>query len=115
MITYLHNIIARDEQCKNNSDPTIDFAHQGPAFPVWHRHFLLLLERQMQRVLGKPDFALPYWSWDNLEMDMFTEEYLGSPATAFSTTQIVKSYNFNSTVWPTVCDGNFEKSEYILC
>lgn len=38
-------------------------AHSGPAFLPWHRWFLLLLEFQFQRVLGKPDFALAYWDW----------------------------------------------------
>ncbi len=38
-------------------------AHSGPAFLPWHRWFLLLLEFQFQRVLGNPDFALPYWDW----------------------------------------------------
>lgn len=38
-------------------------AHSGPSFLPWHRWFLLLLEWQFQRVLGDPDFGLPYWSW----------------------------------------------------
>lgn len=38
-------------------------AHSGPSFLPWHRWYLLFLEFQFQRVLGKPDFALPYWDW----------------------------------------------------
>lgn len=38
-------------------------AHSGPAFLPWHRWYLLLLEMQFQRVLGDPDFGLPYWNW----------------------------------------------------
>jgi tyrosinase len=38
-------------------------AHSGPAFLPWHRWFLLLLEFQFQRVLGDPDFGIPYWDW----------------------------------------------------
>jgi tyrosinase len=37
--------------------------HQGPVFCVWHRWMLLLLEANMARILGQPDFALPYWDW----------------------------------------------------
>ncbi len=38
-------------------------AHSGPGFLPWHRWFLLLLESQFQRVLGDPDFGIPYWDW----------------------------------------------------
>ncbi len=40
-------------------------AHMGPVFLPWHRWYLLVLEAQMQRVLGvtRDDFGLPYWDW----------------------------------------------------
>ena len=38
-------------------------AHRGPVFLPWHRFMLLLLELQLQRVLGDDDFGLPYWDW----------------------------------------------------
>lgn len=38
-------------------------AHRGAVFLPWHRWMLLLLELHMQRVLGDPDFGLPYWDW----------------------------------------------------
>lgn len=38
-------------------------AHRGPVFLPWHRWFMLELEGQMQRVLGDPNFGLPYWDW----------------------------------------------------
>lgn len=38
-------------------------AHTGPVFLPWHRMFLNRLEQEIQRVLGKPDFGLPYWDW----------------------------------------------------
>jgi tyrosinase len=38
-------------------------AHRGPVFLPWHRFMLVLLELQLQRVLGDPDFGLPYWDW----------------------------------------------------
>jgi tyrosinase len=38
-------------------------AHSGPVFLPWHRLMLLLFELQLQRVLGDPDFGLPYWDW----------------------------------------------------
>jgi tyrosinase len=38
-------------------------AHSGPAFLPWHRWMLLLLEANLQRVLGAPEVGLPYWDW----------------------------------------------------
>lgn len=38
-------------------------AHSGPAFLPWHRLMLLLLELQLQRVLGDDEVGLPYWDW----------------------------------------------------
>lgn len=38
-------------------------AHSGPVFLPWHRLMLLLLELQLQRVLGNDEVGLPYWDW----------------------------------------------------
>lgn len=38
-------------------------AHRGPVFLPWHRFMLIFLEAQLQRVLSKRDFGLPYWDW----------------------------------------------------
>jgi len=40
-------------------------AHRGPAFLPWHREFLRQFEADLQRVLGNPDFGLPYWDWEH--------------------------------------------------
>ena len=38
-------------------------AHRAPVFLPWHRWMMILLEGHMQRVIGNPDFGLPYWDW----------------------------------------------------
>jgi tyrosinase len=38
-------------------------AHMGPVFLPWHRYMLIQLEANLQRVLGNPNFGLPYWNW----------------------------------------------------
>src|SRR5258707_1199060 len=38
-------------------------AHAGPVFLPWHRYKMIVLEQQLQRVLGDPNFGLPYWNW----------------------------------------------------
>ena len=37
-------------------------AHMGPNFLPWHRHFLLLFERALEKAAGEP-VAIPYWDW----------------------------------------------------
>ena len=46
-----------------NEGPPRNAAHSGPAFLPWHRLFLILLERHLQRVLDDATFGLPYWDW----------------------------------------------------
>ncbi|MGH2731830.1 MAG: tyrosinase family protein, partial [Actinomycetota bacterium] len=53
-------------------------AHRGPVFLPWHRHMLILLEYQLQRVLGDDDFGLPYWDWA-ADGDLTRPQQLASP------------------------------------
>ena len=53
MFTFLHAYVAREnhKKCKAvNNNITVDFAHEGPVFPVWHRRYLLILEKEYQRI-----------------------------------------------------------------
>ncbi|MFJ2580473.1 tyrosinase family protein [Kitasatospora aureofaciens] len=59
-------------------------AHRGPIFLPWHRVMLGFLEQNLQRVLNKPGFALPYWDWSAdgdlgspTNAQIFTPAYLG--------------------------------------
>jgi tyrosinase len=54
-------------------------AHRGPVFLPWHRFMLILLEEQLQRVLGNPDFGLPYWSWtgDDENSPVWADDCMG--------------------------------------
>lgn len=38
-------------------------AHRGSIFLPWHRVMLMLLEANLQRVLGDATFGIPYWDW----------------------------------------------------
>jgi tyrosinase len=39
--------------------------HKNYFFPSWHRIYLHFFERIVRKASGDPDFALPYWSYDD--------------------------------------------------
>ncbi len=39
--------------------------HSSWRFMAWHRLQLVWFERQVARISGKADFALPFWDWDD--------------------------------------------------
>ena len=110
--TYMHSYAARSDAlvCKKQADDniTIDFAHAGPVFPVWHRHYLLIVESQFQRIMGNGSFGLPYWQWEENDMSMFMEEYYGTPSHGYSPHDSlavnVSGSKLNPNTWNTVCD-----------
>jgi tyrosinase len=53
-------------------------AHRGPVFCPWHRVMLMVLERNLQRVLADPAFGLPYWDW-GADGDRSQAQQLASP------------------------------------
>ena len=107
---YLHNNVARDEKCIDvNMEVNIDFGHAGPAFPVWHRHYLLIVERQFQRVLEDDSFGLPYWEWQEDDRSPFTEEYYGVPSNGYGPAENVTGDVINPDNWHTVCDLNYRE------
>ena len=78
---YLHDYVARDgaRACRTTVDmgTIIDFAHSGPVFPVWHRRYILTVEKEFQRITGNSSFGFPYWQWEQNDTSPFTEEYYG--------------------------------------
>lgn len=59
----LWHLVAMMTQTPPNTPTSRNAAHSGPAFLPWHRMYLGRLEAEIADVLGKPDFALPYWNW----------------------------------------------------
>ena len=46
-----------------DTDHFVDYAHEGPGFPTWHRQLILWLEREIQVQIHDHTFRLPYWDW----------------------------------------------------
>ncbi|XP_032869042.1 tyrosinase-like [Amblyraja radiata] len=89
------------------------FAHRGPAFPCWHRAYLLFFEREMRNLTGDPDFFVPYWSW------------AGQPACDVCVDTIFGSSNASGLLnqasrfqqWPTFCleESSHELDFELVC
>ena len=116
---FLHDFAARahPESCFiANNRVTIDFAHNGPVFPVWHRYYLLILEKEFQRIMGNDSFGLPYWQWEENDMSMFTSQYYGIPSHNRSTpANNVSGDVINTENWHTVCDLEYRMPRLPNC
>ena len=110
LFIYLHDYVTRDDDvCTKqvNKGIVIDFAHSGPVFPVWHRHYVLLLEKEFQRITGNASFALPYWRWEEDELSLFATEYYGIPSNSYGSPVNVSGQIINTDDWNTVCDLSY--------
>ena len=113
MLVIHHFLATREkdnDKCKKDATfKGIDFAHEGPTFLTWHRYYLLIVERELQRVakdMGINDFELAYWDWSSREM--FTQELFGTPDYS-STPGIVSGDLFNVNDWPVLCNDHYEE------
>ena len=111
---HMHHYAVRDGACTKhvNMNISIDFAHLGPVFPVWHRRYLLTLEKEFQRILKNDSFGLPYWKWEENRMEPFTEEIYGIPSHAYGTKVNVSGLMINPNEWNTICDSHYWESEF---
>lgn len=100
LFVWMHYYASRDTLLGgSNVWRDIDFAHEAPGFLPWHRLFLLLWEREIQKITGDENFTIPYWDWRDAEdCVVCTDEYMGgrhpanpnllSPASFFSSWQV---------------------------
>lgn len=117
---YTMNIATPDGSSRNA-------AHRGPVFLPWHRWLLLLLELHMQRVLGDPDFGLPYWDWaadgdlpasEQTRSDLWSDDVLGGDGFPLTTGPFAfdpnDSTSFRVRVWESVVSGRLEATNRSL-
>ncbi|XP_054705841.1 tyrosinase [Grus americana] len=110
LFVWMHYYASRDTLLGgSNVWRDIDFAHEAPGFLPWHRVFLLMWEREIQKITGDENFTIPYWDWRDAEdCVVCTDEYMGgrhptnpnllSPASFFFSWQVIctRSEEYNS-------------------
>ena len=103
-LVHMHSYVSRDRKCTNDNI-TVDFAHKGPVFPVWHRRYLLIVEKEYQRIMNHDySFGLPYWQWEIDDRTPFKEEYFGMPSNSYEGRTNVTGTFGNPQNWSTICD-----------
>ena len=105
---YLHDYVARDDRCENMGI-TINFAHAGPTFPVWHRRYMLTVEREFQRITNNASFGFPYWQWEQDDKSMFDVKYYGVPSNSTGPRVNVSGDIINPEKWNTICDITYQQ------
>nr|BAA00079.1 tyrosinase [Mus musculus] len=120
LFVWMHYYVSRDTLLGGSEIwRDIDFAHEAPGFLPWHRLFLLLWEQEIRELTGDENFTVPYWDWRDAEnCDICTDEYLGgrhpenpnllSPASFFSSWQIICSRSEEYNSHQVLCDGTPE-------
>ncbi|XP_053313866.1 tyrosinase [Spea bombifrons] len=120
LFVWLHYYASRDAFLGEGTVwRDIDFAHEAPAFVPWHRFFLLHWEHEIQKATGDENFTIPYWDWRDAEQcDICTDDLMGgnhpttpgilSPASFFSSWQVVCSQSEEYNSLRTLCNGTDE-------
>lgn len=87
-MVVLHRFASRttlyDTKAMCDKYGVLDFNHDGPGFPTWHRYFMMFWERALQRIakqhFGIHDFTIPYWNWvDSRECEICKNDMAGAP------------------------------------
>ncbi|XP_058867639.1 tyrosinase-like [Acipenser ruthenus] len=85
-------------------------AHEGPAFPFWHRMFLLFFEREVREMTSDDSFFIPYWNWTKTDhCDICNNDYFGE---SNATGLISPQSQFSK--WKPICDKD-NNSLGIIC
>jgi tyrosinase len=80
-----------------------DVAHRGPAFIAWHRAYLLLFERELQKI--DASVALPYWRMDTLPSP-FEENFMGANTVSETTPFVEPTFAIGNPLANWVVNGD---------
>ncbi|KAM8967699.1 tyrosinase-like [Pelodytes ibericus] len=101
VFAWMHYYSMKAMMINSTFDSDRNFAHQGPAFPGWHRLGLVFLERQIQLMTGDYEFSLPYYDWrGEKNCSICTDDFLGTN----DVQGILNPYSHFS-FWRAICSG----------
>ncbi|XP_075444558.1 tyrosinase-like [Ascaphus truei] len=101
VFAWIHYYSTKPIMTHSSFDYRHTYAHQGPAFPGWHRLGLLFLERQIQLLNSDEDFALPYYDWRGEEnCSICSNDFMGDNDVEGN---LDPSSYFGS--WRSICSG----------
>ncbi|MEE6467593.1 hypothetical protein FKM82_007324 [Ascaphus truei] len=105
VFSWIHYYSTKPIMMDSSFDSSRSYAHQGPAFPGWHRLGLLFLERQLQLLTSDEYFALPYYDWrGEKNCSICTNDFLGDN----DVQAILNPYSYFGS-WRSICSGyNYE-------
>uniref|UniRef100_A0A8C5PIA1 Tyrosinase copper-binding domain-containing protein n=1 Tax=Leptobrachium leishanense TaxID=445787 RepID=A0A8C5PIA1_9ANUR len=105
LASWIHYYSMKPVIENNTFDYSVNYAHQGPAFPGWHRLLLLFLEKQIQTLSGDEHFRIPYYDWSkDKNCTICDDDFVGS---SDPDGNVGKLSHFSS--WKVICSGfNYE-------
>ncbi|XP_077322844.1 tyrosinase-like [Lithobates pipiens] len=110
VFSWIHYYSTKPILKNGTFDDSTNYAHQGPAFPGWHRLGLLFLERQIQLMTGDENFALPYWDWrGEKKCSICTNAFLGD-----NDVEGFLSQYSHFAFWKSICSGYNYDDSYCL-
>ncbi|XP_076876213.1 tyrosinase-like [Brachyhypopomus gauderio] len=121
LFVWMHYYVSRNAMLggTNNVWRQVDFGHWAPAFPPWHRVYLLRWEHEIRKLTGDFSFTVPYWDWrDARDCDVCTDDLMGSqsrlnpnlisPSSVFSSWKVICSRAPEYSMRGVLCDGREE-------
>ncbi|XP_075444458.1 tyrosinase-like [Ascaphus truei] len=101
VFSWIHYYSMKPILLNSSFDSSHNYAHEGPAFPGWHRLGLIFLEKQIQLMTGDKDFALPYYDWrGENNCSICTNDFMGDN----DVQGIINPYSHFS-FWKSICSG----------
>ncbi|XP_073434336.1 tyrosinase-like [Dendrobates tinctorius] len=101
VFAWIHYYSMKPLLVNDTFDFSTNYAHQGPAFPGWHRLGLMFFEREIQLLSGDEDFAIPYYDWrGEKNCSICTNQFLGA-----SNAQGFLDDDSHFASWKSICSG----------
>lgn len=90
------------------------YAHGGPSFLPWHRYFILLFEKDLQRI--NPNVTLPYWDWTvdrTPTSSIWGRDFMGPNGETGDGKVLAGPFAYDSSGWTCISAGGLDVPPYL--